>query len=70
DADRLRKIAQVWRPWRGVAAHLMWAYYHAVKKREGISLEPKAKPGKAAAKRKTKAKVKGKSNGRTRRAAA
>lgn len=43
DAKALTKIAEAWRPWRGVAAHLMWAYYHAVKKREGIGLEPAAK---------------------------
>jgi DNA-3-methyladenine glycosylase II len=56
--ERLTKIAEAWRPWRGVAAHLMWAYYHVVKRREGISLEPKTKP-------KTKAKkTKGKTNGR------
>ena len=35
DAERLHKIAEAWRPWRGVAAHLMWAYYHVVKRREG-----------------------------------
>ena len=35
DAKRLHKIAEAWRPWRGVAAHLMWAYYHVVKRREG-----------------------------------
>jgi DNA-3-methyladenine glycosylase II len=35
DAKKLVKIAEAWRPWRGVAAHLMWAYYHAVKRREG-----------------------------------
>lgn len=60
DAKKLQKIAEAWRPWRGVAAHLMWAYYHVVKRREGISLEPKAKP-----KPKSKAKTaKGKTNGR------
>jgi DNA-3-methyladenine glycosylase II len=42
DAKRLSKMAEAWRPWRGVAAHLLWAYYHAVKRREGISLEPAA----------------------------
>ena len=42
DAKALNKIAEAWRPWRGVAAHLMWAYYHVVKRREGISLEPTA----------------------------
>src|SRR6187549_1376266 len=35
DAKTLNKIAEAWRPWRGVAAHLMWAYYHVVKRREG-----------------------------------
>lgn len=39
DPKALTKIAESWRPWRGVAAHLMWAYYHVVKRREGISLE-------------------------------
>src|ERR1035437_818610 len=36
DARRLTKIAQAWRPWRGVAAHLLWAYYHAAKKRDVV----------------------------------
>ncbi|MEJ2623144.1 MAG: DNA-3-methyladenine glycosylase 2 family protein [Pseudolabrys sp.] len=40
DAKGLTKLAEAWRPWRGVAAHLLWAYYHVVKRREGISLEP------------------------------
>jgi DNA-3-methyladenine glycosylase II len=35
DAARMTKLAEAWRPWRGVAAHLLWAYYHAVKRREG-----------------------------------
>jgi DNA-3-methyladenine glycosylase II len=35
DAARMVKLAEAWRPWRGVAAHLLWAYYHAVKRREG-----------------------------------
>jgi len=54
DAKALAKMAEPWRPWRGVAAHLLWAYYHVVKRREGISLEP-GKP-KAIAARKTPAK--------------
>jgi DNA-3-methyladenine glycosylase II len=43
--ERLTKIAEAWRPWRGVAAHLMWAYYHAVKKRDvvPVSAKPVAK---------------------------
>jgi DNA-3-methyladenine glycosylase II len=43
DAKQLNKIAEAWRPWRGVAAHLMWAYYHVVKKRDGIGLQSKTK---------------------------
>src|SRR5512142_743614 len=35
DAKAMAKLADVWRPWRGVAAHLLWAYYHVVKRREG-----------------------------------
>ncbi len=42
DARRLTKIAQAWRPWRGVAAHLLWAYYHAVKKRDVVPVQPPA----------------------------
>lgn len=57
DAKQLTKMAEAWRPWRGVAAHLLWAYYHVVKKRDGIGLDParKAKPtGKTAAKKPAK----------------
>jgi DNA-3-methyladenine glycosylase II len=32
----LRTIAEAWSPWRGVAARLLWAYYHVAKQREGI----------------------------------
>ena len=56
DAKALNKIAEAWRPWRGVAAHLMWAYYHVVKKREGISVETKKPKVKAKAKKKPAAK--------------
>jgi DNA-3-methyladenine glycosylase II len=48
DAKALTKIAEAWRPWRGVAAHLLWAYYHVVKKREGIGLQTTAKTKKPA----------------------
>jgi DNA-3-methyladenine glycosylase II len=43
----MTKLGEKWRPWRGVAAHLLWAYYHAVKRREGVSLEHKSKPVKS-----------------------
>ncbi|WP_299815412.1 DNA-3-methyladenine glycosylase 2 family protein [uncultured Jannaschia sp.] len=32
----MREIAGDWTPWRAVAARLLWAYYAAEKKREGI----------------------------------
>jgi len=45
DAKALTKLAQAWRPWRGVAAHLLWAYYHAVKKRDVVPVgTPATKP--------------------------
>jgi len=61
DAKRLAKIAEAWRPWRGVAAHLLWAYYHVVKRRKGISLQPAAK--KPTAKKKKKASKRKSRNG-------
>ncbi|RJF70457.1 DNA-3-methyladenine glycosylase 2 family protein [Rhodopseudomonas palustris] len=33
---QMAPLAEPWRPLRGAAAHLWWAYYHAVKKREGV----------------------------------
>jgi len=66
DAKALTKMAEAWRPWRGVAAHLLWAYYHAVKRRDGMSLDPAtqakriAKPSK---KTKKKTKKRKKKNG-------
>ena len=47
DAKRLTKMAEAWRPWRGVAAHLLWAYYHAVKKRDVVPVQPQANKPKA-----------------------
>ena len=46
-------LAEGWRPWRAIAARLLWTYYRAVKKREGVLLETAAqKPAaKTAAKR-------------------
>jgi DNA-3-methyladenine glycosylase II len=62
NAKALTKLAEAWRPWRGVAAHLLWAYYHAVKRREGVSLEPAAQakktPTQNAKKKAKKRKVK------------
>jgi DNA-3-methyladenine glycosylase II len=30
-------LAEAWRPWRGVAARVLWSYYRAVKQREGVT---------------------------------
>jgi DNA-3-methyladenine glycosylase II len=57
DAARLTRLAEPWRPWRGVAAHLLWAYYHAVKKRDVVPIQATKLPP-----QKSKAKVR--SNGR------
>lgn len=36
-SDRtLRALAEPWAPWRGVAARLLWSYYHILKSREGV----------------------------------
>ena len=32
----LREMAAAWRPWRSVAARILWAYYRVAKDREGI----------------------------------
>ena len=33
-SDALEEIGERWRPWRGVAARLLWAYYAALKKKQ------------------------------------
>lgn len=33
-------LAEPWRPWRGVAARLLWTYYRAVKRRDGAPINP------------------------------
>jgi DNA-3-methyladenine glycosylase II len=32
-------LAESWRPWRAVAARLLWSYYRAVKQREGVLIQ-------------------------------
>ena len=46
-------LAEPWRPWRAVAARVLWTYYRAVKGREGAPVLPKKS-----------IKPKGKQNGR------
>ena len=42
-AKDMVKLAENWRPWRGVAAHLLWNYYRAVKQRDGAPINAKSK---------------------------
>lgn len=35
NAKVMVELAEAWRPWRGVAAKLLWAYYRFAKEREG-----------------------------------
>src|SRR4051812_20535217 len=42
-AKEMIPLADSWRPWRGVAAHLLWAYYAAVKRRDGAPVQPSTK---------------------------
>jgi DNA-3-methyladenine glycosylase II len=37
-------LAQPWRPWRGVAARLLWAYYRTVKQRDAIPIPASPRP--------------------------
>lgn len=62
-------LADLWRPYRGVAAHLLWAYYHVVKRRDGAVIETKPKTRVKAQPRAAKpaAPKKAKRNGRTKR---
>jgi DNA-3-methyladenine glycosylase II len=32
--NEMVQLAEAWRPWRGVAARLLWAYYRAIKRRD------------------------------------
>src|SRR5882757_2939633 len=36
-ARQMAPLAEPWRPLRGAAAHLWWAYYRVLKKREGVA---------------------------------
>ena len=55
-------LAESWRPYRAVAARLLWSYYRAVKRREGLSLE--SKPAQPAASKQKPATKKRATNGR------
>jgi len=38
NARELEHIAERWRPFRGVAARMLWAFYRVAKQRSGMSL--------------------------------
>jgi DNA-3-methyladenine glycosylase II len=38
-AKQLEKIAESWRPYRGVAARILWAYYAANKRRDAVPVQ-------------------------------
>jgi len=58
-AKEMGPLAERWRPYRAVAARLLWSYYRAMKNREGVLVTPPAKPAKPA-----KSKKKRRANGR------
>ena len=43
DAKKMIALGETWRPWRGVAAHLLWAYYAAIKRRDPAPAQPRIK---------------------------
>jgi len=40
-AKEMQALAEAWRPWRSVAARILWTYYRAIKGREGAPVVPK-----------------------------
>lgn len=51
-------LGETWRPWRAIAARLLWTYYRAVKRREGLltaaAAAPAGKPGTAGSRKPAK----------------
>jgi DNA-3-methyladenine glycosylase II len=43
-AREMQPLAEAWRPWRGVAARMLWSYYRAAKGRDAVPV-----PGRTAA---------------------
>jgi DNA-3-methyladenine glycosylase II len=40
NVKQITVLAEPWRPWRGVAARLLWAYYRAIKRRDSVPIQP------------------------------
>jgi DNA-3-methyladenine glycosylase II len=66
DAKVMAKVAEIWRPWRGVAAHLLWNYYRAVKQRDGAPVQSKLKPMRTKTNKPAKRRIASQANGGTR----
>src|SRR5580698_9381638 len=43
-AKEMIPLAESWRPWRAVAARVLWTYYRTIKGREGAPVVPKTTP--------------------------
>ena len=56
DVKQMMKLAEPWRPWRAVAARVLWTYYRTVKGRDGAPVVPK--PAKSKRAKSTSAKSK------------
>jgi DNA-3-methyladenine glycosylase II len=41
-AKQLEKIAEAWRPYRGVAARVLWSYYRVAKQRDAVPIQQSA----------------------------
>lgn len=63
-AKEMTALAEGWRPWRAVAARLLWSYYRTVKQREGVLIRAKASKLPRAPKKKKKTATKRGRNGR------
>jgi DNA-3-methyladenine glycosylase II len=58
-AKEMHSLAETWRPWRAVAARILWSYYRAAAeeaKKLGRKIKDGTKPGKIASKKKSKKK--------------
>ena len=55
-------LADGWRPWRAIAARLLWTYYRAVKNREGVLLQA-AKPASQTGRERSEARMAGEIDG-------
>ena len=40
NVKQINMLAEPWRPWRGVAARLLWAYYRTIKQRDAVPVQP------------------------------